>query len=222
MAFLFSKILYNKIMIKNSYPGKFIVIEGIDGAGGETQTKLLFNYLKKKRKPVEKLSYPDYQGPIGKLIHQFLHRKYDFSPEVQFLLYSTDFLKDKEKIKMWLERGKFIIADRYFTTTLAYQGLKGFQLKEALKFAEIFALPKPNLIVYLKISPETSIKRKLKEKKNLDRHEANKKFLSKLTNFYKELIKNQIFGEWIIINGERSIEEVSEEIKKLIDLKFKL
>jgi dTMP kinase len=203
-------------MRKNYYSGKFIVLEGIDGAGGETQSKLLFNYLKKQKKPVEKLSYPDYQGAIGKLIYQFLYKKYNFSPEVQFLLYSADFLKDKEKIKTWLKRGKFVIADRYFTSTLAYQCLKGFPLEGALKFAEIFSLPKPNLIIYLKISPETSIKRKLKEKKSLDVHEADKKFLAKLANFYEELIKNQIFSEWKIIDGEKSIEDVHEEIKKIV------
>jgi dTMP kinase len=207
-------------MRKNLCPGKFIVFEGIDGAGGETQSKLLFNYLKKQKKPVERLTYPDYRGPIGKLIHQFLHRKYDFSPEVQFLLYSADFLKDKEKIKMWLERGKFIIADRYFTTTLAYQCLKGFSIEKALKFAEIFALPKPNLIVYLKISPKTSIKRKFKEKRNLDRHEADKKFLTKLAKFYEKLIKEQIFSHWIMVDGERPIEEISKEIIKIVNKKL--
>lgn len=197
--------------------GGFIVFEGIDGAGCGIQSKLLFNFLKKEKIPVGKLLYPDYQGPIGELIHQFLHKKYNFSPEIQFLLYFTDFIKDKEKINKWLGQGKIVISDRYFTSTLAYQGLRGFEIENALKLARVFSLPKPDLIIYLKVSPETSMKRKFKEKKILDRNETDKKFLSKLVKFYNGLIKNQIFSRWVIVDGEKSIQEVLEEVKSRIN-----
>lgn len=197
------------------HSGKLIVIEGIDGAGGETQSNLLVKFLKERGVSVEKLTYPDYSGSIGNLIHHFLHKKYEFSPESQFLLYFLDFLKDKEKIKKWLKEGKIIITDRYFTSTLAYQCQKGISLKEALKIAQIFDLPKPDLIIYLEISPKTSIKRKIKEKNNLDRHEVDKKFLAKVAKFYRKLNKEQIFGKWIKINGEKPIKEVFSQIKEI-------
>ena len=196
--------------------GKFVVFEGIDGAGCGTQSELLFNFFKKEKIPVEKLIYPDYSGPIGKLIHQFLHKKYEFSPKIQFLLYFLDFLKDKEKIRRWQKERRFTISDRYFTSTLAYQCQKGFPLKDALKIAKIFELPKPDLIIYLKVSPKTSVKRKFKEKKNLDRHEADKKFLEKVSNFYKKLIENQIFSKWIVVDGEKNIAEVFNKVKSNI------
>lgn len=210
---------YKYIMEKNS--GKFIVIEGIDGAGSETQSDLLVKFFKDRKIRVEKLTYPDYSGPIGKLIHQFLHKKYEFLPETQFLLYFLDFLKDKEKIKKWRKQGKIVIADRYFTSTLAYQCQKGISLKDALKIARIFDLPKPDLIIYLKILPKTASKRKFKEKNNLDRHEADKKFLGKVAKFYEKLIKKQIFGKWIVINGEKPINEVFSQIKTIVGIKFK-
>jgi thymidylate kinase len=56
-------------------PGKFIVIEGIDGAGGETQSKLLFEYLSSRKIPCERMLYPDYGNSIGKFIHDYLHGK---------------------------------------------------------------------------------------------------------------------------------------------------
>lgn len=200
-------------MKENPYTGKFIVFEGIEGAGGETQSKLLFDFFKEQRKRVKKLSYPDNRGPIGELIGQFLHRKYDFSPQVQFLLYFSDFLKDKQKVEKWKKEGEIIVSDRYFPSTLAYQCLQGFSLSEALNIAKIFELPKPDLIIYLKISPETGIQRKLKEKTDLDRHESNKQFIEKVANFYEKLIKNQIFSKWVVIDGEKSIRGVFEEIK---------
>ncbi len=202
-------------IIKNHYKGKLIVFEGIDGAGTEVQSKLLLSYFKKQKRPVERLVYPDYQGPIGRLIHQYLHKEYDFSAEIQFLLYFLDFLKDQEKIKKLLKQGKTIIADRYFTSTLAYQGLKGFPVKNALKLAKIFGLSKPDLIIYLKVSPKISIKRKYKEKRSLDRHESDEKFLFKIARFYEKLIKNQTLGKWKVINGKKTIKEVGDEIKKI-------
>jgi len=80
------------------HEGKFIVIEGIDGAGGETQSKLLLKYLSDRGKKVEFFSYPNPNSPVGKLIYEFLGKKFDLEPATQFLLYTSDILLDKEKI----------------------------------------------------------------------------------------------------------------------------
>lgn len=205
-------------MRENPYASKFIVMEGIEGAGGETQSKLLFDFFKEQGKRVKRLSYPDNKGPIGELIHRFLHREYEFSPQVQFLLYFSDFLKDKQKIEKWQKEGEITVLDRYFTSTLAYQCAQGFSLSEALNIAKTFELPKPDLIFYLKISPETGIQRKLKEKNNLDRHESSKQFIERVADFYEKLIKNQIYTNWVVIDGERAIREVFEDVK--LQLKF--
>lgn len=203
-------------MKRKKYSGKLIVFEGIDGAGTESLSKAFLDYFKKQKKPVEIMRYPDNSHPIGKVIHQYLHRKYDFLPETQFIFYFADFVKDVEKINKWLKAGKIVLADRYFTSTLAYQGLRGFPQKDALKLAEIFKLPRPDLIIYLKISPVTSMKRKIREKKSLDRNEADRKFLGQLTKFYENLAKKKVFGKWIIIDGEGTIPEVFEKIKNIL------
>ncbi|MDO8663436.1 MAG: dTMP kinase, partial [Candidatus Wildermuthbacteria bacterium] len=135
-------------MIKNHYPGKFIVFEGIDGAGKGTQSNLLFNFLKNKNVQVKKFQYPEYEGPIGKLIKDFLYKKYELSADTQFLLYFADFLKDSQKIKDYLKAGKIVICDRYLNSALAYQGLRGFPVENALKIAEIFGIPRPDLVIY--------------------------------------------------------------------------
>lgn len=205
---------------KKKHSGKLIVFEGIDGAGTESLSKAFLSYFKKQKKPVERIHYPDYNHPIGRVIHQYLHREYDFPVETQFVFYFADFVKDVEKINEWLRKGKIVLADRYFTSALAYQGLRGLSQKDALKLAEIFKLPKPDLIIYLKVSPDTSIKRKFREKRSLDRNEANKKLLGRLTKFYERLAKKNTFGKWVIIDGEGSVKEVFEEIKKIINKKI--
>lgn len=193
-------------MFQNLTKGKFIVIEGIDGAGGETQTKRLLRYLKKQKVLVASLSYPDYKGPIGELIKKYLHEKYNFAKDVQFLLYFADFLKDKEKIERLLAEGKTIVSDRYFSSTIAYQCLNGFPVERALEVARLFDLPVPDLIIYVDISSETSMKRKAKEKRGkLDRNERNKKFLTEIRAFYKELVARQVFARWSEISGEEQL-----------------
>jgi dTMP kinase len=138
------------------------------------------------------------------------------SPEVLSLLYFADFLKDKEKIEKAVENGYFVIADRYFTSTLAYQSLS-LPLEKLLTLAETFALPKPDIVIFLKISPETSLKRKLKEKQELDKFESNIEFLRKVSERYEELAKQHVFSKWVVVDGEKSIEEVAEEIWKIVE-----
>jgi dTMP kinase len=195
--------------------GKLVVIEGIDGAGGETQSKLLLEHLHSRKIPCERIYYPDYGNSIGKFIHDYLHKKHELPVDMQFLLYATDMIKDRDKVLGWLKEGKTVIADRYFTSILAYQGMD-FPLENALKFAEIFRLPKPDIIFFLKISPETSIKRKKGEKKNLDRNEADMELHKKVAASYENLIKNQVWASWFEIDGEKGVEEVFARIRKVL------
>lgn len=198
--------------------GALWVIEGIDGAGGETQSKLLLEFLKKRGTPAARLTYPDYSGPIGRLLHEYLHGKFELSPEMQFLLYAADYLKDQEKIRNLLDDGKTVICDRYFTSALAYQGLRGFPLEKALKFAGMFGIRKPDIAIFLRASPETSLRRKHGEKKDLDRNEKDKKFLGRVARFYEGLIERQVFCKWVPVDGERPIENVFGEIRKALGL----
>lgn len=196
----------------------FLVIEGLDGAGGSTQSNLLKEFLEEKSFKVEIIRYPDYSNPIGKVIRKFLDNEFDISPEAQFLLYSLDMVKDREKIFKNLEEGKIVLADRYIFSTLAYQCFaKKFSLRKGLKLVEIFELPKPDLVILLDIKPETSMRRKMKENKRLDRHEKDLRLLKRVREGYLRLARKNVFSkEWVVLDGEKGIKEVSEEIKKIV------
>ncbi len=198
--------------------GKFIVFEGIDGAGAETQSKRLFDYFTTHQIPANRISFPDYEGPIAKVIEDFLYKKFDLTPEIQFLLYATDMVKEKEKIQLWLAEGRMVVADRYFTTNLAYQGANEFPQDIALKFAKLFKLPKPDLVFYLSIKPSTSVQRKLKEKPNLDRYESNERFLANVHKSYQKLIAGNVFGQWTQIEGEQPADAVFAKVKEKLGL----
>jgi dTMP kinase len=198
--------------------GKLIVFEGIDGAGTETQSKLLLAHLKKKGVPAVRIFYPDYNGELGRLIRQFLHRKRELSAEMQFVMYAGDMVKDREKIRAWLGEGKMVIADRYFSSTIVYQGLRGFGLKKALRFAEDFGIPKPDVVILLQISPRESARRKLGENGKLDRHEEDIMFLERVKRSYREMALDNVFGKWFIVDGERPKTAVFREVLNVLKL----
>src|SRR3989339_1874369 len=115
----------------------FIVIEGIDGAGCETQGKNLVKMLKSKglvNQTPTLIKYPDYERNVGKLIKDFLYQNKNLTAEQQFLLYSLQFLMDKKMIAEKRKNG-ILITDRYFSTALCYQTLEGVDMTKAVNFA---------------------------------------------------------------------------------------
>lgn len=189
----------------------FIVIEGIDGAGCETQAKNLQKLFKKNGRESFILKYPNYEKNIGRFIKDFLYKNKNLTAEEQFLLYSLQFLMDKEEIVKKRKKG-VLIADRYFTSTLCYQALEGINLEKALRFAKDFNIEKPDLVFYLKVTPEVAIKRKKGELKEKNRREKDFRFIKKTYHQYKKLIEKQIWANWIEINGQRPIDEITQEI----------
>jgi len=190
----------------------FIIIEGIDGAGCETQGKNIVKMLKDKSRLVPTLiKYPDYEKNVGKLIKDFLYQNKNLSPEQQFLLYSLQFLMDKEMITEKRKNG-ILIADRYFTTTLCYQTLEGIRLEKALNFASDFGIEKPDLVFYIKVDPDIAIKRKFGEDKEKNRREKDFDFIRKTYIQYENLVKNQVWTKWVEIDGNKEIEEVTKAI----------
>lgn len=195
--------------------GKFIVIEGIDGCGGQTQTNLLQKYFEKEG--VLFLSFPAYGTGTGDIIDSFLHKKVVYKEKsVELLIYFADILQFKQEILKALEEGKTVLCDRYFTSTIVFQSLdKEDNLKKILELNEMFELPSPDICFLLDISAEESQRRKSFEKKGfdkLDRNEGNLVFLKSIREQYLKIAQAGVFCRWEIINGEKPINEVFNEI----------
>jgi dTMP kinase len=196
----------------------FIVLEGLDGAGGSTQSKLLKEFFEKKKTPHVFVKSPNYETEIGKSIHDYLNGKFNLKPEQAFILFASDVLESLSIIKKGLDEKKVVVADRYITSTIAYQCANGFSFDSAMNFIKLHEYPEADAIIFIDIKPETSMKRKKKEHGKLDRHEKNLKFLKKVRDFYQIEIKENILGEWFVIKGERNIKEVHEDILRIINL----
>jgi len=189
-----------------------VVIEGIDGAGCETQGKKL---LKRLRDKAFLLKYPDYTKNVGSFIKKFLYNNKDLSLETQFLLYSLQFIFDAPEIREKRKK-QIVIADRYFSTTLCFQTLAGISITKALRFADDFNIEKPDLIIYLDVPPQLAIKRKMGEDKQKNRNEKDTQLIENTYQQYKKLIKNQTWSKWTVVDGKRQIEPITNEIFDII------
>jgi len=189
----------------------FIVIEGIDGAGCETQARLVFEKLQKAGKKVFLQKYPHYDTPVGKKIKDFLYKNKKMTVDEQFKLYTMQFVDDSPMIVEKSNQGIFI-ADRFFTTALCFQTLEGYDENKALEYAKNKNIEKPQAVFYLDVKPELAAKRKFGENKVLNFREKDLAFMKKTYVKYDDLVKRQVWAKWIRINGERQPDEIANEI----------
>jgi len=185
-----------------------ICLEGIDASGKATQSKTLCDRLSKSGFDCELIAFPDYTTPIGLNIRAYLDGEITMSCEVRQLLYVANRWERRDDIVNWLDSGKFVVADRYTPSGLAYGLTNGLDLDWMLGLER--GLPIPDLVVVVDVSVQTSVKRLLSTR---DVYERNESYLVKVRESYLSLAKR--FG-WTVVNGEGPIEEVSEEIWSLV------
>ncbi|HOK35085.1 MAG TPA: dTMP kinase [Candidatus Pacearchaeota archaeon] len=200
-------------MLKNPYSGKFIVFEGLDGSGKTTQVALLAKHFKKEKQKVHLTAEPT-NFAIGKLIKSYVSGHSKISNKCLQLLFTADraYHLEKEIIPL-LKKGTIIICDRYFLSTLAY-GALDVDFDWLLNLNKNFILP--DITFLLKVSPEICIKRIKKERSSRTLFEKETK-LKKVWQNYQKLA--QQFKNIYLIDGEKPINEISNEIKKILTSK---
>ena len=209
--------------------GKFIVFEGADGTGKTTQAKLLFDYLKEKKKDVVFSSFPNYQSAWGKMVRRYLDGEFgdvnQVSPYLASMLYAGDRLSESERIKKWKKAGKIIICDRYMASNIAHQvaklqppnsKLQFIKWLEELEYGEN-KIPKPDLVILLTI-PET-IAQKFMRKRVRDIHEKNVSYQKRVAKEFLDLAKAN--KNWAVVSntkggGLKKINEVHKEIVEIV------
>jgi len=202
-------------MQKNLYPGKFIVFEGIDGSGQSTQAAKLADFLNGKHRA--RLTKEPTNNLIGGLIRAQLTSEWKTKQECLQLLFAADRAHHLEKeIIPLLEKGIWVVCDRYFFSTVAYGSLdiKDWEwLKEINKH---FLLP--DISFFLKVNPKVAVERIKNNRFEIELFEKEE-MLGRVWSGYERLTKE--FENIFVVNGEKSIEEVLDEIiEKLICGKF--
>ena len=197
--------------------GLFIVFEGIDGTGKSTQVRLLMEKLRQLGYSVVATREPT-DGPYGQKIRELFQDRSGVTKEEELELFLAD--RDEhvqEIIRPALADGRVVICDRYFLSTVAYQGANGLDPDFILHKNADF--PDPDLAIILEIEPAQGLHRiqnHRNEYPNTFEDEANLKKVAKIfAAMEQSFIKR--------INGSGSIDEVHnkvyEEVEKLLLLK---
>lgn len=199
-------------MIKNTYPGKFIVVEGLDGSGQSTQVSLLRDFFIGKGEQVVLTKEPTLDSQAGKKLREILDEKNKIDPSQLQELFAHDRKEHLDNVIIpALKQGKIVISDRYFFSSFAFGASDGLDLEWLIKINNDFLLP--DLTIILKVRPEVCISRIEKRGEPKTLFEKQEK-LVKVWETYK--IMPERFENVKIINGEESIKEVFDNIQKLV------
>ena len=194
-------------MLKNTYPGKFIVFEGPDGSGQTTQASLLEKYFSGLGKNVVLTKEPTLDSKAGLEIKDILNHEKESTPEDLQKLFAEDRKEHLEKVIIpALKEGSIVISDRYFFSTFAFGSL-GADLEWLISINDDFILPDATFVLVVK--PETSIERIA--------HRGIKSTLFEKLESLRKVMENyknlgNRFENMFFIDGERPIGEIHKEI----------
>lgn len=190
--------------------GKLIVIEGIDGTGKSTQATMLAESLRKQNREVVQ-SFEPTNGPWGKKLRESATiGRLSIEDELDY------FLKDRrqhvdELIRPTIERGGTVVLDRYYFSTMAYQGARGLNPAEIQEKNEAFA-PRPDILLILDLPVDTAL-----ERIGVRDGEANEFEKRDSLQFCRDLflsLSNEPFVH--VIDTEASINEVHQRVMAAI------
>lgn len=195
--------------------GKLVVIDGGDGSGKATQTKMLLEHLSKKKVSNKYITFPRYYTSFhGKHVGRFLTGEFgsnnQVSPYLSSLAFALDRLTARDEIVEWLEDGNVVVADRYVSASLAHQGSK-MPVSKRKKFLDWLytmeykehKLPKEDVVIFLYVPVKTaqdliSRKKTRKYTAGKDQAEADLDHQRKSINMYKNLSKK--YKHWEMIS----------------------
>lgn len=164
----------------------FIVLEGLDGAGKSTQIAKLRELFHSRGIESEYLHFPRFDAPVyGELIARFLRGDLGtvdaVNPYLVALLYAGDRADAAATIRRWIGEGKVVIVDRYVYSNIGYQCAKIADAEERARLREWilktefeeFAIPRPDLSLFLDVPFEFTAKKLTETREGDDRAYLN-------------------------------------------------
>ena len=207
-------------MTESTSRGKFITFEGIDGCGKTTQAEMLLELLEKQELSISFVREPG-GDPISESIRKLLlHSEEIMSDRAEALLMIASRAQLTDKVILpHLLNGRWMIADRYADSTLAYQGggrgLNSTALEE-INYFGTYTL-KPDLTFFIDISVEEANKRMSVSRDRIEKE--GQEFQQRVRDFYTNLHSKEP-ERVILINGENSIDAIHNEISSIVSEKL--
>jgi dTMP kinase len=201
--------------------GRFLVLEGLDGAGTTTQADLLCASLRKRGRKVHLTAEPS-RGPIGALVRQVLSGRVTggpaggVDPAALALLFAADRLDHvASEVEPRLAEGCDVVSDRYALSSLAYQAVATGDARwvEAINARA----PAPDLTVFLDVRPAVAVRRRFAASAERELFEVPA-FQRKVALAYRRSIRRLLrAGQRVeVLPGEGPIAEVAAAVARAV------
>ena len=198
--------------------GKFITLEGIEGSGKSTSLDTISKSLETRNIEFIVTKEPG-GGPLGKdLRKMLLDKKTSISSEVELLLMMADRKNHIDNIvEPSLEKGVWVISDRYLDSSYAYQGGgRQIDVSKIDLLTELLKLPIPDLTLLFDLSPEIALQR-AKNRSELDRFESEPiDFHQRIREAYLTLANDNI-ERYVVIDASKDIQNVKDQVQKQLN-----
>lgn len=213
----------------NARAGRFIVLEGIDGAGTTTQTAKLVERLRRETKVSCRATREPSDGPIGALVRQILTGRI-VAPggrapgwAAMALLFAADRMDHVEaEIEPVLAEGGIIVSDRYDASSLAYQsvssGRGGEKAVDWIRSLNVHAR-RPDLTVVVDLPSEVAAIRREERGEPAQLYEQNETQRA-LAAFYRDLARHMPDDAITVIDGRGTVDEVHARIYDAYTARF--
>ncbi len=190
--------------------GILIVFEGIDGSGKSTQIQILKKILENKGLDVVTFQEPS-QSPWGKKIKEKAAFSDSLSPEEELALFVKDRRDNVQKnLRPALTKNKIVLLDRYYFSTMAYQGAKGIDVERIRGLNEQFAV-RPDLVFILDVDAERGLNR-IQDRKDKDLLFERHDFLIEVRKIFTSFQGENIFH----INSDNTPDKISDQIASIV------
>ena len=191
----------------------FITFEGIDGVGKSTQLDMLEKHLIAQGREVVRTLEPGGTELGQEIRHLLLHRKGDVAPRSEALLYAADRAHHVEtKIKPSLASGKVVLSDRYFDSSVAYQGAARELDVQEVKDISLWAIDRllPDLTVLLDLPAQEAINRRGNKGTEPDRLEREQvEFFERARDEYLRMANEPRF---LVVDANLSPDEIHSQV----------
>src|SRR5512141_1926327 len=197
----------------------FITLEGPEGSGKTSQLPPLVEYLREQGYTVFPTREPGGTS-IGEQIRDVIHdlKNVEMHPRTETLLYQAARAQIVEQvIKPRLAAGEIVVSDRYYDSTIAYQGYGHQQNLEQVRALVKYATGglNPDLTILLDLDVEIGLGRKKKDNEwnRLDAYTAE--FHKRVRAGYLEMVKSEP-NRWVVVDAGQTWESVQEGLRKVI------
>ena len=201
--------------------GLFIVIEGVDGSGKTTQSELLSAYLRGLGRKVHHTAEPTATG-LGGMVRDGLGAEHPRTSDELAAMFLADRVahnvSQKSGIRQYVEGGTDVVCDRYYYSSIAYQGVDGSLEWVADMNLNCPSIMKPDICIFMDLDPEKCLEHIRAGRSHFEIYEENAAVISETRRRYG-IVFDMLAGRdnIVIVDGARSREEVFADIRAAVE-----